>query len=667
MAELVREEEFPDTPEGWARRWMAELSASAKELEKWHEQGKRIDKRFRDERDGKGEDESRWNLFTANVQTQRALMYGKTPSVDVSRKFGDANDDLARVAGEMLERLCNCDIARDSDTYRDALEYCLMDRLLPGLAQARIRYVAPMKLVPGKPAMLRPDGTEEAPAVPDSEVKEYEDVEVDWVPWDDFRWSAGSRVWHLARWVAFAADMSRSALVKRFGKDIGNRVPLNATKKDADSTDKKADPWDRSRVWEVWSKEHKRVFWVVEGFSEVLDMKKDPLGLEGFFPCPRPLLANATTSSLVPRPDYVLAQDLYRQIDSLSTRITKLVESLKVAGAYDKKQGDALKRLVRAGENELIPVDNWAMFGEAGGLKGIVDWFPLEAVAATLTHLRDVRQELVATTYQVTGMSDILRGEAATPGATATEQRIKGRFASVRMQAFKDEFARFATDLQKLKAEVIVKQFDDATILERSNVQFTADAQMGPQAVQLLKSRFAHYRVEVKSDAIALADFAADKQEATEAVGALSQYFAGMSPIAQAMPGALPYLLEMGQAVFAKFKGFGDFESVFDRAIAAAKQAASQPAQPGPPDPKVQAAQLKMQSDGMKAQADMQREQMKVQGDLVRIRAETEAKAEQERNQAVANIAEARAKHALVKSDVSPAFTPGPDMPGGIS
>ena len=43
------------------------------------------------------------------------------------------------------------------------------------------------------------------------------------------------------------------------------------------------------------------------------------------------------------------------------------------------------------------------------------------------------RQEKIALLFQVTGMSDIMRGQASQK-ATATEQRIKAGFASTRVQ-----------------------------------------------------------------------------------------------------------------------------------------------------------------------------------------------------------------------------------------
>ena len=88
----------------------------------------------------------------------------------------------------------------------------------------------------------------------------------------------------------------------------------------------------RGKVYEIWDKENEKATWITKSMREVLDEKDDPLGLEGFFPCPRPLFANATTTKLLPTPDFELAKDLYNEIDGITYRLKKLEESAKVVG-----------------------------------------------------------------------------------------------------------------------------------------------------------------------------------------------------------------------------------------------------------------------------------------------------------------------------------------------
>src|SRR6185312_12747428 len=430
-----------------------------------------------------------------------ALLFGRTPEVGVERRFADSADDVARVAAEMLERILNTDIERDDDTQQEALKNALSDRLRSGLGNVRVTYE------PGEPQMTEEQPAQPHPvtgepdpttAIPAQETRPDEYVCVNYVYWKDQLWSP-CRVFSELRWWAFSAEMSEAQFEKRFPnkKEVWTANRKNPAGND-DAT-KVKDPLDRCIVWEIWSKEKKAVYWYVVGAEEILDQKPDPLELENFWPFPRPMFANLTTSKLLPTPDFTLAQDLYNSIDQLTTRIDMLQECVRVAGVYDKNS-EELKRLVsQTGQNEMIGVDSWALFAEKGGIKGNTDWLPIEQIVAALDKLRDVRTEQIGLLFQITGMSDIMRGQASEQ-TTATEQAIKARFASVRVQTLQDEFARFASDTQKIKAEIISKLFDPQTIIKRSNIEQTPDAQLAESAVALIKQPDFQFRISVNPD-----------------------------------------------------------------------------------------------------------------------------------------------------------------------
>lgn len=605
-AQDATDEDFKPTPQGEASRWAMEFTAARKELKDWHKQGDKIVKRYKDEREG-GEETRKLNLFSANINTLGALLYGKTPQVDVTRRFADAQDDVARVAAEMLERLLNTDVQEGKDGYAKALKLCLSDRLLPGGGQARMRYEVEFGEAEEVPPKLdEATGEELAPGYTGEPPREKEEVETDYVYWKDQLWSP-SRFFSEVRWWAFKAEMTKRALKKRFGADMAKDIPLNSKRRDDNS--QQASPWAAADVWEVWDKENKKVFWLVEGMDKVLEEKEDPLELEGFWPFAEPMFANLTTSAFVPLPDFKLAQDLYNEVDEYTERIRLIQSALRVAGAYDQT-AEGLQRLLDTKEgNILVPVATWAMFAEKGGIAGAISWLPLDQVVAALDKLRELRTESIGLLYQVTGMSDIMRGQASA-STTATEQAIKAKFASVRVQSLQDEFARFASDLQTIKAEIICKHFDADTIIQRSNVLNTADKDLAQQAVQLLKSNFREYRVQVKPEAVSLTDYAQVKSERSEFLQAVAGFLAAAGPIAQAVPGSLTMLLQMLQWATAGFRGASTIEGVLDAAVRQAQQqqqaAAQQPPQPPPPDPKLQAQQMKGQQELQKGQQDFQ-------------------------------------------------------------
>lgn len=636
-------------------RWHKELQAAHDDVKKWHERGMVVVRRYKNEtEEGEPATDHRLNLFTVNVQAQDALLYGNVPKVSVDRRFADAADDVARVAGTMLERLLNADIERTGDTYAQALGSALEDRLLPGLGQVRVRYVAQTEKVAATQAVVSPDGTVLVEAVPEYERKVYECVHTDYVHWRDYRWSP-ARSHEEVRWVAFANDMSRDAFSARFGKDKAAAVTFTTPTPKDKQEEGKPDLWERCRVWEIWDKPSKRVHWFAEGAAALIESRDDPYGLTRFFPCPAPFLATTTNDKLLPVPDYELAENLYKQVDCLTQRIDMLTEAIRVTGAYDGSQPQ-LERMVKEKGNKLYPVDNWAHLGEKGGLKGVIDWFPLEQIVSTIQVLEEQRQIAKANLYEVTGLSDIMRGQAAETGVTATEQALKAKYASVRLQKLQDEFARFASDVQSLKAELIAGKYDPKTILTQSNMEHTADAQRAPEAVRLLKAKFAYYRIQVKPEVVSMQDFAALRAERTELLGAVTQFLQAVAPMAQTMPGSMPFLLRLLQWFVSGLRGSKEIEGVLDDAIQAAQQAAQQPQQQQP-DPKLQATMAKIQGDIAKADKEHQNR-------LQEIQAETMAAERQEEVQAKFNTQEHLQK-TLITEMLRPATKPAGTMPNG--
>lgn len=374
----------------------------------------------------------------------------------------------------------------------------------------------------------------------------------------------------------------------------------------------------KAEVWEVWDRQKRQVVWVALGYPQVLETKDDPLQLSGFFPAPPFFLANPTTRLYMPKPDFMLAEDLYNEIDLLQTRISILTQAVKAVGVYDQS-ADGVQRMFNEGiDNMLIPVDNWALFSEKGGLKGQIDWVPLADVVNALDKLRELRSDMIGLLQQVTGMSDIMRGELGSAYEGVGQSEMKAKFGSVRVQSLQDQFARFATDLMQLKAEVIARHFSPETIAERSNMQFSFDADLIPAAVQLIKQpEKARIRVSIRPESVAMVDYAQLKQERTDFINALATFMQSAAPLMEADAQAKPFLLQLLQWGLAGFKGASEIEGVIDKAVQASQQEAQD--KQGQKDPAEQAAeqaaQMQMQIEQMKGQMELQKIQAKAQAD----------------------------------------------------
>ena len=610
QGQITEQDQFKSDKKGQQEYWSAELQACFNAQKKWHKKGEHTVNRFLDKRGAGEEDWFRLNLFYSNITTMRAMLFGKLPEVDIQRQNEDFNDDVARVAAIILKRMLNADIGTPNDEYSDSLRMNLDDRLMPGLGVSRVRYEFDKETI-DTAAQFSIEGKVLAEAFSEDKVTD-EKAPIEYVHWRDFAWSP-CRTWAEVRWVAFQTRMTRDQLIERFSEKVGKKIPLTESSQTKDETmwvgkdDPKQDAWSRATIWEIWDKTERKVIWWCKDFPTILDSRDDPLGLVGFFPNPKPMVANVTTTAFMPLPDYVQAQDLYNEIDKLETRISLITEAVKVVGVYDKSAKDIQRMMVEGVENDLIPVDNWGMFSEKGGLAGTVDWLPVEEIAGVLLKLVERRNDCKAQLFEITGMSDIMRGAQAAGGAvSATERALEARFASVRVQSLQDEFANYATDLIRLRAQIISLHFSPEQIIKQSNIMKTPDAQYAEEAVKMIKDQTdLIWRIQVKPESVAMVDYAQLKTERTEYINALAVFLQSAAPLVEQDPATTPFLLEMLKWGLAGFKGSENVEGILDQAIQTMQQNAQNQGQ----------EQEKPSPEEMKAQADMQMEQLKQQGE----------------------------------------------------
>jgi hypothetical protein len=603
-------------------RWAMALEHSHKFVEKWHKQINKSVERYLDDRKEAIDTplpSHRLNLYHANITTLTSQLYARLPKVEADRRFLDPNDDVARVAGEMVTRILQNDMNDPDDSLNELLRSALQDRLLAGFGGARVRYCM-----------------EEAEGVKTDEWCDL--IHTNPV---DFRWSP-CRTPSEVTWKAWRSYMTKDEVRARFGDEIATNIgytsngpKLNEDKaRDSEVNEKQAE------IWEVWDKTTKCVYWYSKGYPRFLDKKEDPLELEGFFPDARPMVANVTTKKYLPKPDFEIARDIYTEIDVLETRIATLTAACKVVGVYDAASKGVERMLTDGVENQLIPVDKWALFAEKGGVRGVVDWFPLDQVVNALNVLVQQQQIRIQQLYQVTGMSDIMRGQASASGTTATEQKIKAQFGSTRIQAIQDEFANFASDLLTKKVQLIQKFYDPARIVELSNIMATPDAQFVEQAIALVKDpRAFNCRIAVRPETMAQIDYDQIKAERSEYLQATAQFLGQSQGLIEIMPEAAPYLMQLMKFGLSGLRAGNEVEGVVDQFVAAMEKAlAEKAAQPQPPDPEQVKAQAEMQKEQSRQQFEGQMKQMEIQAAAQEKQLDVQAAAQTEQAKAQTQV-----------------------------
>jgi hypothetical protein len=421
--------------------------------------------------------------------------------------------------------------------------------------------------------------------------------------------------------------MSRPALVERFGEELGYQIPLDTQPDDLKQSYKTNDGVYEALIYEIWDKETGKVLWISKSLGKILDERDDPLQLENFWPCPKPLYATMTTDSLEPIPDFVIYQDQARELDVLCDRIDGLINALKVRGVYDASASE-LQRLFSEGENNtMIPVSNWMAFAEKQGMKGAIDLVDLTPFASALMSCYQAMDQVKGQIYELMGIADIQRGQTD-PSETLGAQIIKSNNAAGRLKTQQHAVVDFATTLLSIKAQIICQHFTDETIVKISGAMQLSpqDQQLIPQALELLRDEASkNFRIEVTSDSMIYQDEQQEKTDRMAFLSAVGGFIQQAVPMVQQAPELAPMALEMLKFGVTAFKAGKQLEGIIDETAdklrIAAQQSEGQP----------KAMPIELQKAQMDSQAKMQQMQMQSQLEQQKMMAQMELeKAKQE-------------------------------------
>lgn len=573
-----------------AKGWLEEIDASLKRQEKWHRRGDAVVRRYRDERDRTDRSVSRVNILWSNTEVLKGALYARSAKPDVRRRFVDAkrNNPAARTVAEIIERgLTYCADAYDVDA---PIEAAVEDLLLPGRGTAWVVY---------------------DPEVQQDQVGEQR-LGIEYVYWKDFAHGV-ARAWADVPWVARRLAMRKTAVQAKWPdakRDLAyDFEPQGREAKKAGQTDRFAE------IWEIWDKTSRRRIYVARGYMDTLQEDDDPLKLRGFFPCPKPLYAVTTTEGLIPEPEFTEYQDQANQLDTISTRIDRLLSFAKWNGIYDgsdNENAQALAGMANADDGQFLAYGNWAQLRDRGGIENAFGFNPIERIAAVVVQLAQRKADLVNEIYQITGISDIIRG-STDPRETKGAQQLKAQFGSMRIQRRQRDVQRFIRDIYRIKGEIIAEHWTREMIaaatgielplaaerdMARQLLQFAQQTGQPPPDPRIMQAAEAKatweevaeimrsderraYTVDIETDSTVMVDAEAEKQSRLEFLGTFRQAVVDAVQGVQAAPFAAELVKETLLFTVRTFKAGKAMEEAVERVI---DQAAQQP----PPQPEPQ-------------------------------------------------------------------------------
>lgn len=437
-----------------SRPWLAMIEEAEKAFKDWQDKADNIDKLYASlsELAAVGRDRQ-FQMFWANVQVLGPSIYSRPPVPVVVPRFKDRKP-VPRAASELLER---CSTVGFELADIDGVMRLVRDDLtIVARGCAWVRYEA------------NEDGKGQRFCIDFADRKDF--------------LHAMARTWPEVPWVAKRSWLTEDKMEDRFEKTSGDAYKKAAyqVRKDDDGHECEK----QAGVWEIWHKGENCVCWVTEGVDVVLDKDKPHLDLEGFFPCPRPAYSTVQRRSLLPVPDMLFYKDQLEEINELTARIGALADAVKVRGFYPAgagEIGDAIETAIKSTvDNQvLVPISNWAMVG-SGGVKDMIVWLPIDQITTTIVQLVELRRQIIEDVYEITGLSDIMRG-ATEASETATAQQLKSQYGSVRIKDRQAELVRFARDLVRIAAEIMAENFTSKTMLEMSQYDIPTDADIKKQ------------------------------------------------------------------------------------------------------------------------------------------------------------------------------------------
>ena len=481
--EDAAQEQLKDVPVSSAS-WLAEIDAALKREKSWRKDAKAALNRYRGEAaEASNDDDSRrggFNILWSNTETLRNATYNQAPRPDVRQRW-QTKDPLALACAQVLDR--SLEYVLDVGNFHQAALAAVLDFFLPGRAVLRVRY--------------EPDFAQEA--LPDGNFVETvaaENIVFEPVSYRDFV-HADAPSWNRVEWCAFRHHMTK-AEIKAFFPDVdaddlryveGSRESSRDGRgyaddsvrsgEDGEYTDKDA----RAEVWEIWDRRGKVVLWVSKGLPSALKYEEPPLKLEGFFPCACPAYAVPSPDSLLPTTLYSQYEDQALELDNLTRRIEATGKIIRWRGAYAGSLGTEVGRvLTDATDGELVPIDNETAIMERGGINGAIWLFDTKQAADVLQKLYEQREATKQTIYEITGISDILRG-VTRASETATAQQIKAAWGSSRVDGYKREIQRLLAATLRLAAEIICETYQVQTLAAITGLQYPTAADQ--QAAQM--------------------------------------------------------------------------------------------------------------------------------------------------------------------------------------
>lgn len=614
------------------KKWIDRITSAEKKWQVYHDLIKEIREYYKNEKK-----KNKQNIFWSSIETLKPFIYFKAPTPYVERRSKVTNP-VEDVACKILEKALIHNL--DSQDFDGVIKYARNDYLLSGLGLTYEKFEPVIEQVSQQIETVDPITGETITKSMSAEVMTEAKVETTYFDPKKVLFDCNHvAVWEDCEWVAQIIEMTKREAIAQFGEEIASQIVERGF-----SLEEELDR--ATKVYRIWDKKGQKIIYLAKEVKDrFLRVDDNVLKIEGFYPFPKPIFATMANDGLIPVPDYSEIKCQLDELDGINARMKLTQQALKVAGAYDGSFPELANILDK--DVTLIQVSDFDKVREKGGIDGFVGFMPIGQYIEALKALAERRAQLMSAIYEITGVSDIMRGNAD-PNETATAVTKKTNFGTLRNQDRQNDFQRYLTDVLKIKAEIICEMFTPELLAQY------ADSETNPQfvdaAIQLLKSdKLRNLTLGVETDTSFMQDEEAEKT--LDAVKTIHEMITAAFQTVSAQPALLTLYKKMIESVVITLPNTRQFTAVIDDTFNRIEQELAQPDEEQP-NPDV----IRAQADMMRAQADQVKNaneyQVKQEANAIKEQ-EVQLKKQAEDNKVMMANKEAEMQYALKQEELA--------------
>lgn len=563
--------------------WLNELKQARKREDQYRKMGREVLKIYHAEETK----QVPFNVLFSNTETLLPALYSAQARPVIQRRFKD-DDPIGKLAAEASRRMLEYHLdtnREDYETPHEAMQSIVLDALTPGRGMAVVKYEANFRPIPEPQPPTADDEPPEKEAEPAEEAYN-ESVCIESLVWDRVHIGYAKK-WTKVPWIAYEYYLTKEEVVALLSGGAQDKKSLEQAKSmakkikytgESERDDEETNGSEREKkgqrktacLYQIWDKVGgKTIKYLAPSYKEgLLKEDEDPLGLTGFFNTPRPLTFVKKSSSLVPTAPYQYYKVQAEELNEITRRINRLTKACKARALYDAQFGNDLERLMANDDVTMIPISTAGSLASERGVEQAVWMFPVDVIAAVLQQMYQARESCKQVIYEITGISDILRG-ATQASETATAQKIKNSWGTLRLKVGQSEVARYVRDLLRMLLELAATKFSEETWASVTGLPFLLDAKlqqlqqqaqaiasMGQeipaelqqqlavptwkQILEILRNDFQRaYRIDIETNSTVEPEAAEDQKAIMEMLGAMGQAMNGIAPLVA--NGSMPF------------------------------------------------------------------------------------------------------------------------------